>query len=63
MTSSKDLALKLNNILLTNTLEQVKHQKERIAELEEVLEQIISISDRDHMYWNRAKELLDKSNN
>jgi len=37
------------------------HPADRIAELEQALENIIAISDRKHDAWDKAKELLKKA--
>jgi len=49
-----DTVLKVGTPLYT-------HPADRIAELEQALENIIAISDRKHDAWDKAKELLKKA--
>jgi hypothetical protein len=51
-----ECTLKLGDILLNNLVEENQKLKERLKELEESLQEMIYITDRDHNIWVKAKK-------
>ncbi|MCK9622596.1 MAG: hypothetical protein M0R47_18930 [Methylobacter sp.] len=57
-----ECTLKLGDILLNNLVEENQKLKERIKGIEESLQEMIYITDRDHDVWIKAKKLLGENN-